>query len=74
MKRIISIILAAAMVFSFSTVFLGVSFAEAETEKLLKIEYDGTGAGQVCYMRLGWCTPEIKEGDYLEYDVWLTDD
>ena len=74
MKRIISIILATAIVFSFSTVFLGVSFAEAETEKLLKIEYDGTGAGQVCYMRLGWCTPEIKAGDYLEYDVWLTDD
>ena len=74
MKKIISLVLALSMILSCGVVLSGMSFAEEETEKLLKVDYDGTGAAHLSYVRLGWLTPEIQEGDYLEYDVWLTDD
>lgn len=35
---------------------------------------NGTGASHLSYVRLGWLTPEIQDGDYLEYDVYLKDD
>lgn len=74
MKKIISLVLALSMILSCGVILSGMSFAEEETEKLLKVDYDGTGAAHLSYVRLGWLTPEIQEGDYLEYDVWLTDD
>lgn len=74
MKKIISLVLALSMIFSCCALLSGVSFAEEETEKILKIDFDGTGASHLSYVRLGWLTPEIQDGDYLEYDVYLKDD
>ena len=65
MKKIISLVLALSMILSCGVVLSGMSFAEEETEKLLKVDYDGTGAAHLSYVRLGWLTPKFRRATIL---------